>query len=259
MHADGQSGNGRSGLPAGCRTGAIRRHRRSDEVHIWTNRPFKYWKQSPDIVARPKETPPVPKHVHWDLFLGPAPERPYNPVYHPHDWRGWWDFGTGSLGDMACHTANLTFMALQLGLPVRVSAQSGEINSETYPAWATISYEFPARGDLPPVKLTWYEGAKNGQRNLPHKRLFPDSGFQPSDSGSLLIGSKWRMYSPNDYGAVQMLWPAGEYKDLKVADRILPRIEGGAVPTMPKARVGPGHPRRQTVAGVVQLRLRIRR
>ena len=116
---------------------------------------------------------------------------------------------------------------VQLGLPVRVSAQSGEINSETYPAWATISYEFPARGDLPPVKLTWYEGAKNGQRNLPHKRLFPDSGFQPSDSGSLLIGSKWRMYSPNDYGAVQMLWPAGEYKDLKVADRILPRIEGG--------------------------------
>ena len=92
------------------------------EVHIWTNRPFKYWKQAPDIVARPKEEP-VPKHVHWDLFLGTAPERPYNPVYHPHNWRGWWDFGTGSLGDMACHTANLTFMALQLGLPVKVSAQ----------------------------------------------------------------------------------------------------------------------------------------
>jgi predicted dehydrogenase len=196
------------------------------EVHVWTNRPFKYWKQAPDIVARPNPAP-IPEHLHWDLFLGPAPERPYNPVYHPHDWRGWWDFGTGSLGDMACHTANLSFMALQLGLPVRVSAQNGEVNSETYPAWATITYEFPARGSLPPVKLTWYEGAKDGKRNLPPQQLFPDKGFQPSDSGSLLIGSNWRMYSPNDYGAVQMLWPKGAFKEIKVPEPELPRIVGG--------------------------------
>ena len=117
-------------------------------------------------MARSTETIPPPAHVHWDLFLGPAPERPYNPVYHPHNWRGWWDFGTGALGDMACHTTNLPFMALELGLPTRVSAKSGEINSETYPAWATITYEFPARGNLPPVKLTWYEGAKEGKRQL---------------------------------------------------------------------------------------------
>ena len=227
------------------------------EVHVWTNRPFKYWKQAPDIVARPKERCRCPKHVHWDLFLGPAPERPYNPVYHPHNWRGWWDFGTGSLGDMACHTANLAFMALQLGLPVRVSAKSGEINPETYPAWATITYEFPARGSLPPVKLTWYEGAKDGKRNLPPRRLFPE-GFQPSDSGSLLIGSKWRMYSPNDYGADQMLWPEGEYNDLKVPEPTLPRIEGGrGTDDNQKLRVGPGHPRRQAGAGAVEFRLRL--
>ena len=122
--------------------------------------------------------------VHWDLFLGPAPERPYNHVYHPHDWRGWWDFGTGSLGDMACHTTNLPFMALQLGLPTRVSARSAEINPETYPAWATITYEFPARGDLPPVKLTWYEGARDGKRHLPSPELF--QGEKPSDSGTLI-------------------------------------------------------------------------
>jgi predicted dehydrogenase len=188
------------------------------EVHVWTNRPFKYWKQAPDVVARPKETPPVPSYLHWDLFLGSAPERPYHPIYHPHDWRGWWDFGTGSLGDMACHTANLTFMALQLGLPVRVSAHSGEINPETYPAWATITYEFPARGNQPPVKLTWYEGAKDGQRNLPPASLFPD-GFKPSDSGSLLIGSKGQMYSPSDYGSEQVLWPEPRFKDV-----MLPRI-----------------------------------
>jgi predicted dehydrogenase len=197
------------------------------EVHVWTNRPFNYWKQAPDIVARPQETVPVPDSVHWDLFLGPAPERPYNPVYHPHNWRGWWDFGTGALGDMACHTANLPFMALQLSLPVRISAASGEVNSETYPAWATITYEFPARGSLPPVKLTWYEGAKNGKRNLPPARLFPDEGLKPSDSGSILIGSAWRLYSPNDYGAVQVFWPTRDAKDLKVPEPSLPRHERG--------------------------------
>jgi hypothetical protein len=197
------------------------------EVHVWTNRPFNYWKQAPDIVARPQETVPVPGYVHWDLFLGPAPERPYNPVYHPHNWRGWWDFGTGALGDMACHTANLPFMALELGLPTRVWGESGEINSETYPAWATINYQFPARGSLPPVKLTWYEGAKNGKRNLPPARLLPDRGLPPSDSGSIMIGSAWRMYSPNDYGAAQVVWPNGDYTDLKVPKPALPRHDRG--------------------------------
>ncbi len=195
------------------------------EVHVWTNRPFKYWKQAPDIVARPKQEP-IPAHVHWDLFLSTARERPYNRVYHPHNWRGWWDFGTGSLGDMACHTANLAFMALELGLPTRVSAKSGPINAETYPAWATITYEFPARGDLPPVKLTWYEGAKDGKRNLPPDDLFPKD-FKPSDSGSLFIGSLGQMYSASDYGAEQKLWPEEKFRGITDPERILPRIEGG--------------------------------
>jgi len=198
----GNQGTSHPGFRSGIeliRSGAIGPVR---EVHVWTNRPFKYWKQAPDIVARPKEEP-VPPHVAWDLFLGPAPERPYNPVYHPHDWRGWWDFGTGSLGDMACHTTNLPFMALKLGLPTRVSAESGEINPETYPAWATITYEFPARGDLPPVKLTWYEGARNGARHLPSPELFQDK--VPSDSGSLLVGEKASLFSPSDYGSEQVI------------------------------------------------------
>ncbi|MBX6314213.1 MAG: Gfo/Idh/MocA family oxidoreductase [Isosphaeraceae bacterium] len=181
------------------------------EVHVWTNRPFKYWKQAPDIVARPSEAPPVPPHVAWDLWLGPAPERPYHPVYHPHDWRGWWDFGTGAMGDMACHTANLPFLALKLGLPTRVSAQSGPVNPETYPAWATITYEFPARGDLPPLKLTWYEGARDGQRNLPPSELF--QGETPSSSGSLLVGEKGSIFSPSDYGADQVLLPTQKFQE----------------------------------------------
>lgn len=179
------------------------------ELHVWTNRPFKYWKQAPDIVSRLPEMP-VPKTLAWDLFLGPAPARPYNKVYHPHDWRGWWAFGTGAMGDMACHTANLAFMALKLGLPTRISAESGEVNPETYPAWATITYEFPARGDLPPVKLTWYEGARNGERHLPPSSLF--GGETPSDSGSLLVGDKGSIFSPSDYGSDQVLLPTEQYK-----------------------------------------------
>jgi predicted dehydrogenase len=193
------------------------------EVHVWTNRPFNYWKQSPDIVARPTETPPVPAHVSWDLFLGPAEYRPYHPVYHPHDWRGWWAFGTGSLGDMACHTSNLVFASLKLGMPTRVSAENAEVNPETYPAWATITYEFPKRGDLPAVKLTWYEGAKAGQRNLPSADLL--QGEEASSSGLLFVGSKGRLFSPNDYGAEQKLLPAKDFADYQPPAPTIARMD----------------------------------
>src|SRR5262249_29077475 len=114
-----------------------------NEVHVWTNRPFNYWKQAPDIVARPKERPPVPEYVHWDLFLGPASERPYHPVYHPHNWRGWWGFGTRAPGDMACHTPNPPVLALPLGLPTTVSARSGGGNPPTEPARAPLPHQLP--------------------------------------------------------------------------------------------------------------------
>ena len=194
------------------------------EVHVWTNRPFKFWKQAPDIVARP-DPMPVPESVAWDLFLGPAPERPYNPVYHPHDWRGFWDFGTGAMGDMACHTANLAFMGLKLGLPTRVSAESAPVNSETYPAWATITYDFPAREGLPPVKLTWYEGARDGERNLPPSSLF--GGQEISTSGSMLIGSEGSIFSPSDYGAEQKVLPLDRFADKQPQDPVDPAERKG--------------------------------
>ena len=209
----GNQGTAADGFRAGIelvRSGAVGP---IHEVHVWTNRPFKYWKQAPDIVARSTETIPVPPHVHWDLFLGPAPVRPYNPVYHPHNWRGWWDFGTGALGDMACHTSNLAFKSLELGLPTRVSAQSGEVNQETYPAWAIITYEFPARSDMPAVKLTWYEGAKGQDRNLPNADLL--QGEKIVDSGMIFIGEKGSIFTPSDYGNEQVLLPRKEFADFK--------------------------------------------
>jgi predicted dehydrogenase len=166
------------------------------EAHVWTNRPI--WPQAPQVTERPKPAE-CPKHVHFDLFLGPAPERPYAPGYHPFAWRGWWDFGTGALGDMACHTANMAFMALKLGYPTSVQAESGPLNPETYPGWARVVWEFPARGDMPPVKVFWYEGKKDGKKVLPPEELL--KGRNVTDSGSLLVGEKGVLYSPNDYGA----------------------------------------------------------
>jgi predicted dehydrogenase len=192
------------------------------QAHVWTNRPI--WPQAPKVTARPKETPPIPEHVKWDLFLGVAPERPYNPCYHPFAWRGWWDFGTGALGDMACHTANMAFMALKLGYPTTIAAENGEINPETYPGWARINFQFPARGDMPAVKFVWYEGHKDGATVLPAAELVKGQGEKDKDnciffkdkkwyfrsaagrtkdvsSGSFLIGEKAILFSPDDYGA----------------------------------------------------------
>jgi predicted dehydrogenase len=204
------------------------------EAHVWTNRPV--WPQAPKITARPKSDP-VPEYLSWDLWLGPAPERPYSAEkqyngkgpYHDFNWRGWWDFGTGALGDMACHTANMAFRALDLGHPKSITAESSELNTETYPAWARIVFQFPARGDMPPVKFTWYEGHKDGKTVLPSPELVKGQGeresgnaiyfkddkwwFKPAkprdpkkpvidvSSGSFLIGDKATLFSPDDYGA----------------------------------------------------------
>jgi predicted dehydrogenase len=184
------------------------------EAHVWTNRPAHYWKQSPDITSRPKDMPPVPAHVHWEEWLGTAPARPYNRAYHPHDWRGYWDFGTGALGDMACHTTNMAFRALKLGAPVAVVADAGEINPETYPAWARIQYIFAARGEMPPCTLHWYEGKRDGKKVLPPEELLAKllkKGEKLADSGSILVGDKGVLFSPNDYGAQFRLTPEKDF------------------------------------------------
>jgi predicted dehydrogenase len=195
------------------------------EVHVWTNRPI--WPQG--MATRPKPEA-VPKTVNWDLWLGVAKERPYAPGYHPFAWRGWWDFGTGALGDMACHTANMAFMACKLGYPVSVEAKSEEINPETFPSWSTITYQFPKRGDLPELKWVWYDGKKKDkdgkeQPNLPNNRLCHELRSN-SGSGSLLIGDKGYLFSPNDYGADFVLGFKDDYVGFKGPEKSLPRSQG---------------------------------
>ena len=156
------------------------------EVHIWTNRPI--WPQGID---RPRDTPPAPQGLDWDLWLGPAPHRPYHPAYMPFKWRGWWDFGTGALGDIACHAMDIFFWALKLGEAkiFEVEAVHSGCNTETYPNWSIITYQFPARGDMAPVKMVWYDGGKK-----PPRPPALEASRQLRNNGHIVIGDKATMF-----------------------------------------------------------------
>jgi predicted dehydrogenase len=122
-------------------------------VENWSSRPF--WPQG---IERPDKTEPAPSGLDWDLWLGPAPERPYNHVYLPFVWRGWYDFGAGALGDMGNYSVDTIFRVLKLTAPSAVEASSTQLFKETFPSASLIHWEFPARGDMPPVELNWYDG-----------------------------------------------------------------------------------------------------
>jgi predicted dehydrogenase len=157
------------------------------ECHVWTNRPV--WPQSGD---RPAEGT-APEFLDGNAWLGPAPERPYGPGYHPFSWRGWWNFRTGALGDMACHTFNMPFMALGLRDPISVEAETSGHNKDSYPKWSVITFQFPANDTRGPVKVVWYDGGKR-----PSPELF--DGKRVSETGSLIISDKGKLHSLGDYG-----------------------------------------------------------
>ncbi|KPL05608.1 hypothetical protein AMJ85_11625 [candidate division BRC1 bacterium SM23_51] len=139
------------------------------EVHCWCDQA---WPPG----DRPKYNPPVPKHLKWDLWLGPAPVRPYHPTYHPDGWRNWWDFGNGRLGDMGCHMIDLPFMALDLKYPLTVEAESSKpAHKESAPGWLISKWTFGARSDLPPVELIWYDG---NIADYGRFKLFPEDKFE---------------------------------------------------------------------------------
>jgi predicted dehydrogenase len=199
------------------------------EIHLWTNRPV--WPQAPNIMERPASKKP-PDSLNWDCWLGPAPYREYHDNLHPFNWRGWIDFGTGALGDMACHTTNLPFFAAQLTAPISAEAECGDLNKETWPSWAKVKFEFPARevtvpakATLPPVTVTWYEGKKNRRdRVLPPEDFL--HGEKWSDSGSLIVGSKGVLFSGGDYGDNWKLLPAKDFEGHKGPSETLPRSPG---------------------------------
>ncbi|TWT82532.1 Inositol 2-dehydrogenase [Planctomycetes bacterium CA13] len=150
------------------------------ELHIWTDRAKGWWPQGID---RPSQGTP-PSHLDWQSWLGVAPERPYADGYHPFKWRGWWDFGTGALGDIACHVVSMPFMGLDLRDPISAVAETSGHNRDSFPEWSIITFEFAANEFRDAVKLVWYDGGK-----MPPQELL--GGREPSPKGgSLAIGDK---------------------------------------------------------------------
>ena len=187
------------------------------EAHIWTDRPSRglfgeYWPQGVD---RPEKSETIPSSLDWDLWLGTAPERPYHSIYCPRNWRGWWDFGTGALGDIGCHFFDPVFRALELGPAVSVEASSSRVNTETYPLASQVTYHFPQRGDMVPVKLVWYDGGLRPSRppEIPQGVVMGTNGMlMIGDDGILLdnFTDGWKLYPEEkgkDYGAPPEVLP----------------------------------------------------
>ncbi|MGB8475177.1 MAG: Gfo/Idh/MocA family oxidoreductase [Candidatus Acidiferrum sp.] len=223
------------------RAGAIGEVR---EVHVWTNRPLGFWPQGvprPEPLKEPGATLkwngpgvnarlaaalagnyPVPDKLSWDLFLGVAPQIDYHPIYHPFNWRGWSDWGMGAIGDMGAHLIDHSMWALNLDLPTTIETVSTPFNGVSYPHATQTFYEFPARGSMPPVKMTWYDGG-----------LMPDKPEELGDEelnkggGALLVGSKGKLLH-DTYGLKPRLLPTSLNDSYGKPPQTLPRIENEA-------------------------------
>ena len=223
----GNQGHSSEGMKLMCEwiwdgaIGAVR------EVDVWTTHAV--WPQG--MMSRPASTPPVPDTLDWDLWLGPAPYRPYNPVYAPGLWRAWWDFGTGAIGDMACHNMDPVMTALKLGHPTSVEASCSifvpnttwdkPFNNESYPQASIIRYQFPARGDLPPVKMTWYDGGL-----MPERPAELEEGLRMGNKmgGVIFKGDKGKLMC-SSHSDDPCLIPQTFMREYKRPPRTLPRVD----------------------------------
>jgi len=214
------------------RSGAIGEVR---ELHVWTDRPAGWWPQGEE---RPTNKPAVPDTLDWDLWLGPAPYRDYDPVYVPFKWRGRWDFGTGPIGDMGVHNLDTAFWALQLGFPASAEViDAGPKTSDCPPLWSILQMDYPARGERPPVKLTFYDGKK-----LPAKELF--QGEKITGNGSLVVGSKGTLYTRTWHGGLNesdmfMLLPTKEFLNYEAPKAVLPRTKEHHIEWIEACKGGP--------------------
>jgi predicted dehydrogenase len=184
----------------------------------------RFWSY-PALQDRPTDTPPVPEGLDWNLWLGPAPVRPYHPLYHPWVWRNWWEFGTGLLGDMGCHLLSTVFKALDLRHPISVEASSTKMFPEVYPLGVIARFEFPARGDRPPVKLSWYDGG-----------LLPPSPEEMKSErrgyGVMYVGEKGKIFG-------HRIFPESKQKAYGKPPKTLPRSPGHYKEFVDACRGGP--------------------
>ena len=196
------------------------------EVHVWNSRAWGWHKDEQAarkakdrfiVVRTPKKSHPVPSGLHWDLWLGPAPARPFHNDYFPGPkWYRWWDFGNGTMSDLGSHWIDLPFWALKLEAPLTVEARGPKPHPDIAPASMQAIYEYGARGELPPVKLTWYQGLEKPQ-------IWKRNGIPKWASGHLFIGDKGMLLS--DYRKHVFL-PEKKFVDFKGPDPFIPRSPG---------------------------------
>jgi len=230
MGNQGHCGEGirlvREWIQAGC-IGKVK------EAHVWTNRPI--WPQG---MAEPLPEAQIPSTLDWNRWLGVAPVRPYGNGYLPFNWRGWWDFGCGALGDMACHTMDAPFWGLDLMYPKSVIAEASGMSRETAPKWSIVTYEFPARGDMPPVTLKWYDGGKKPERpvHLGQNRQWP------ANTGSLIVGEEASILATGDYCSSPRIIPESKMQEVMKnrPEKTIPRVKGGPHHELIRAVKGQG-------------------
>jgi predicted dehydrogenase len=193
------------------------------EVDAWCSLSYYPWGHagwSCQWSERPKETPPVPDGVNWDLWIGPAPMRPYHRAYHPATWRCWWDFGSGMMGDRGAHTLDPVFWALKLTAPSSIDATSCGNTAEVHPLSAIVTYHFPARPDMPPLKLTWYEGTRP-----PRPEGLEDGRRMPAEGGVLFKGTGGTIMC-GVYGDSPRIIPEAKMQEADLPEKTIPRVKG---------------------------------
>ena len=193
-----------------------------DECHAWIG-------EDRGMPAVPNEFPPAPKHMKWDLWLGPARARRYSPAYAPYNWRFWWDFGTAETGNWGCHILDIPFWALGLDFPTHVESTGPPVDAERTPKRMTTHFEFPARGNRPRVKLSWYHTAKGPD-------VLRDNGLPYHDLGVLFVGTKGMLLC--DFGS-RRLFPEERFKDFTPPKPSIPDSPGFWVEWLDACRGGP--------------------
>ncbi len=221
MGIQGHSGEGIRLVREWIQSGVIGEVREVDAWCSLTYYPWGHASWSSPVGIRPAETPPVPATLDWDIWLGPAPTRPYHPCYHPRTWRSFLDFGSGMMGDRGAHTFDPIFYALDLGQPTAVDGNGTDWNGETHPIACLVRYEFPARGTMPPVMLTWYDGLRPPR---PAGLAVEDTLGHP-EGGSLFKGTEG-IITCGVYGEEPRLLPASRMKSFTPPQPTIPRVEG---------------------------------
>ncbi len=222
MGIQGHSGEGARLICEWIWDGAIGEVR---EVDAWCSLSYYPWGHagwSSKWGTRPTDTMPVPEGLDWDLWIGPAPMRPFHRAYHPTTWRAWWDFGCGMMGDRGAHTLDPVYRALKLTAPTSVDASSTGLNPETHPVASIVTYQFPAREKLPPVKLTWYDGLRAPRpEELEQGRVMGNP-----EGGALFKGTKGKLMA-GVYGESPRLIPESLMKEYKRPEKqTIPRVAG---------------------------------